>query len=124
MGVRGQRVLSCLERQGRQQGPHRLSYVKYKEGITKAKALEFETLSPDGTETRGSERRNTTRKSSLHLPGCESLDLLRQGPKTPIPYIPQTLQVNDRMMPCKLISDEFAEYFEVIKEVYKGRSKT
>ncbi|KAI1030614.1 hypothetical protein LB505_004145 [Fusarium chuoi] len=94
-----------------------VDYAKYKEGITKAKAIQGAITRWDRDERFRVEEYNT--KVIVALARMRIVRFAKAGTQD-VPYIPQNLQVNDRMIPCKLISDEFAEYFQVMKEVYEG----
>ncbi|KAG5788843.1 hypothetical protein H9Q69_012092 [Fusarium xylarioides] len=94
-----------------------VDYVRYHEGVTKAHAILKAIKAWDRDLRSRVEDYNT--KLIIALARMRIVRFAKAGTQN-VPYIPDHLRVNGRILPCKLISDEFAEYFNVMKEVFEG----
>ncbi|EXA50620.1 hypothetical protein FOVG_03239 [Fusarium oxysporum f. sp. pisi HDV247] len=98
-----------------------VEYVKYKEGMAKAMAIGGAITNWDRNERAGAENFNT--KLIIALARMRIVRFAKAGTQD-FPYIPQELRVNNRTIQCKLISDEFEEFFNVMKAVHEGLSRS
>ncbi|KAM5514205.1 hypothetical protein FOXYSP1_05171 [Fusarium oxysporum f. sp. phaseoli] len=98
-----------------------VEYVKYKEGMAKAMAIEGAITNWDRNERARAENFNT--KLIIALARMRIVRFAKAGTQD-FPYIPQELRVNNRTIQCKLISDEFEEFFNVMKAVHEGLSRS
>ncbi|KAG5773548.1 hypothetical protein H9Q72_000739 [Fusarium xylarioides] len=94
-----------------------VDYVRYHEGVTKAHAILKAIKAWDRDLRSRVEDYNT--KLIIALARMRIVRFAKAGTQN-VPYIPDHLRVNGRILPCKLISDEFAEYFNVMKKVFEG----
>lgn len=92
-------------------------FVRFKEGVTKAQAIESTIVNWDKCERARVEKYNT--ELIIALARMRIVRFAREGTALP-PYIPQELRVNNRTIKCNLISDEFEEHYNIIKAVHGG----
>ncbi|EXL62706.1 hypothetical protein FOCG_01211 [Fusarium oxysporum f. sp. radicis-lycopersici 26381] len=98
-----------------------VEYVKLKDGMTKAKAIEGAIINWDRNERSRVEEYNT--KLIIALARMRIVRFAEAGTNA-FPHIPQDLRVNNRTLQCKLISDEFDEFFNMMKAVHEGLSQS
>ncbi|EMT65133.1 hypothetical protein NOF04DRAFT_12400 [Fusarium oxysporum II5] len=98
-----------------------VEYVKLIDGMTKAKAIEGAIMNWDRNERARVEEYNT--KLIIALARMRIIRFAKAGTHA-FPYIPQDLRVNNRTIQCKLITDEFDEFFQMMKAVHEGLSRS
>ncbi|SCO83850.1 uncharacterized protein FRV6_07977 [Fusarium oxysporum] len=92
-------------------------FVRFKEGVTKAQAVEAAIVNWDKCERARVEKFNT--ELIIALARMRFVRFAREGTARP-PYSPQELRVNNRTIKCNLISDEFEEHYNIMKAVHEG----
>ncbi|KAF5970708.1 hypothetical protein FBULB1_9587 [Fusarium bulbicola] len=96
-------------------------FVKFKDGVTKPKAIETATINWDKREMARVEEYNT--KLIIALARMRIVRFAKVGTEHP-PYIPQDLWVNNRTLKCQLMSDEFEEVVKTVEAVCEGFSRS
>ncbi|KAF4958227.1 hypothetical protein FGADI_2599 [Fusarium gaditjirri] len=92
-------------------------FVRFKDGITKAKAIESAIVNWDKYERARVDKFNSD--LIIALARMRIVQFAQDGTESP-PTIPQELRINGRTLKCQLISDDFEEHYNIVKAVHNG----
>ncbi|KAI1026281.1 hypothetical protein LB504_011298 [Fusarium proliferatum] len=92
-------------------------FVRYKDGYTKATAIEAAIVNWDKCERARVDRYNS--ELIIALARMRTVRFARDGTAN-APAIPQELRINGRTLKCQLISDDFEEHADIVEAVRSG----
>ncbi|KAI1045519.1 hypothetical protein LB505_008706 [Fusarium chuoi] len=92
-------------------------FVRYKDGYTKATAIEAAIVNWDKCERARVDRYNS--ELIIALARMRTVRFARDGTAN-APAIPQELRINGRTLKCQLISDDFEEHADIVQAVRSG----